>query len=432
VNDEQQKAVEKLVAEKLKRELAQGGAVCPDAGMLAAFVDRVLSLGERARLETHAASCQRCQEAIATLVKLAESDEPAPGGAPTRRRAFAAGRLAWAAPLLLAVVIVGVWRIGNFRSRLAEPQTKHSSPATPLPRPAAQETPRSANAPTPPLAPSSRGTEARKPIEKQAAPAGMRRDISKDKPSDMKVEAIPAPAIPAAAADNVTPCAGIAAPSVRARLVAPPPAPQLKAQGTSQGAGGGAVTSGAPAASESAQMKIPAETPDAKPPAAERGEKKSEVAAGALTKEMRTSAQQVEVTAAPTMELDVAPANNLRGAAWTVIRTRQSGTWRLGPGGAIQKQGKLGRWTIVPSGVTTDLYNLAFFGASEGWIVGQSGTVLHTTDGGKTWTAVTKPTNADLIQVAATAESAAQVTTRDGAIFNTPDGGATWNSATPK
>jgi photosynthesis system II assembly factor YCF48-like protein/putative zinc finger protein len=436
VNEERQKAVERLFTERLKRKLASGGAACPDAEILAAYVDRTLAQRQRASFETHAASCRRCQEAVATLVSVAESDEPVRLPAPSKRRArhsdwWAAWRWAWAAPLLLAVVIVGVWRIGDFRSRIAEPQKNPVSPEA-LSQPAKdQRVSGSAKVAAPPPPAALRNVPAAKPREKQAEAAGPRRDISKERTAEAKTQVIPGmvPSPAPLATDKITTSGGMAPPSVRARLEAPAPTPQTTAQGTSQGAGAGVAAPGAPGGGQAAQANAITEQP--KPTAAESSEKKNQTATGTLAREKGlSSVQEMEVTAAPAKVLGVAPASKFQGSDWIVVRTRNTGTWRVGLGGGIEKLGKHGRWAVVPSNVTVDLYNLAFFDASEGWIVGQSGTVLHTTDGGKTWTSVTSPTATDLVQVTATAKSTVQVTARDASIFSTTDGGATWNSST--
>ena len=43
-------------------------------------------------------------------------------------------------------------------------------------------------------------------------------------------------------------------------------------------------------------------------------------------------------------------------------------------------------WEPQNSGVSTDLLDVKFLNASEGWAVGTEGTVIHTSDGGVKWT----------------------------------------------
>src|SRR6266568_5397796 len=132
MNDERQKAVERLVGEKLKSELkaVRQPTDCPAPEVIASYIDRALESGERARLETHVASCRRCQEAIAALVRLIpQGGTDKPVFAPARRRAFRVWRWAWAAPVLLAVIIVGVWTVGDFRNKLQVAPGSEPSPA---------------------------------------------------------------------------------------------------------------------------------------------------------------------------------------------------------------------------------------------------------------------------------------------------------------
>jgi anti-sigma factor RsiW len=42
---------------------------CPEIEALAAYIDHVLSLSERRRIETHLAGCSRCRKTVALTVK---------------------------------------------------------------------------------------------------------------------------------------------------------------------------------------------------------------------------------------------------------------------------------------------------------------------------------------------------------------------------
>lgn len=443
MNDERQKAVESLVAVKLKRELKAGGPACPAPEVIASYVDQALEAGERARLETHVASCRQCQEAIAALVPLTEADKPAEVALPARRRAFAVWRWAWAAPVLLAVVIVGVWTASDFRNKLVAPVSEPSpapQPKVTPPPPAAALTP-TRPSPSPIEAP------AAKPADKKAEAAGPRRVISRETTAEAKTEPMkkPRPEGEPAAADNVTPQrwmmatpgerARVAAPPAPASLPAPPPSETAQrgvATGQTSAASGGGKGAGVGTGKARGEVtELEGEKPAAKPTSSASDEMKTLSTRGALGKEKRSANTAMQVTAAPAMVQGLRPANAPESSPWTLIRTRKAGTWRVGPGGAIQKLDRRGQWMPIPSGVTADLYSVAFFDASEGWAVGQSGTVLRTTDGGKTWAPVRGPITADLIQIAPTGPESIQVTARDGSVFLTTDGGATWNSSPP-
>jgi photosystem II stability/assembly factor-like uncharacterized protein len=104
-----------------------------------------------------------------------------------------------------------------------------------------------------------------------------------------------------------------------------------------------------------------------------------------------------------------------------------AGKWRVGRRGLIERADANGNWTTQASGVEANLLDIAFATPSVGWVVGQAGTVLRTSDGGTTWNQVPIPTRAELIRVTASGEYAARVVTRDGQTLTTTDGGKSWN-----
>jgi photosystem II stability/assembly factor-like uncharacterized protein len=60
------------------------------------------------------------------------------------------------------------------------------------------------------------------------------------------------------------------------------------------------------------------------------------------------------------------------------------------------------------------------------WVVGGSGVVLLTIDGGTTWRRVSFPEATDLRSVEATDSRVATITAGDGRTFRTTDGGVSW------
>ncbi|MBU4442128.1 MAG: hypothetical protein KJ602_06715, partial [Actinobacteria bacterium] len=71
-----------------------------------------------------------------------------------------------------------------------------------------------------------------------------------------------------------------------------------------------------------------------------------------------------------------------------------------------------------------------FFNASNGWAVGDGGTIISTTDGGSTWAAQTSTTTENLSGVSATSATVAWAVGAGGTIVNTTDGGTTWVAQT--
>ena len=114
------RAIEKLVAGKLRAQLKAPGAGCPEAETLAAYVEQTLAPGERLSCETHLAACLQCQEQVAAMVRLNEAEEPAEAvttrpAIPALVRGISRFRWAWAAPALVALVVAGLWYTGAFR-----------------------------------------------------------------------------------------------------------------------------------------------------------------------------------------------------------------------------------------------------------------------------------------------------------------------------
>ena len=102
-------------------------------------------------------------------------------------------------------------------------------------------------------------------------------------------------------------------------------------------------------------------------------------------------------------------------------------SWRVGKHGLIQRFGENRKWMKQQSGVTADLYSFSATGPDIVWVVGQSGTILRTVDGGASWTKVPSPTDEDITHVEATSDQAARVVTRSGKTFVTTDAGSSWN-----
>ncbi len=79
------------------------------------------------------------------------------------------------------------------------------------------------------------------------------------------------------------------------------------------------------------------------------------------------------------------------------------------------------------SGASTDLIAGAAPSATACWIVGRSGTIVRTTDGGEHWTLILAPTTDNLTGVTASDANDATITTAGGRSFGTSDGGASWH-----
>jgi hypothetical protein len=101
--------------------------------------------------------------------------------------------------------------------------------------------------------------------------------------------------------------------------------------------------------------------------------------------------------------------------------------WHVGDKGLISRFAN-GTWTKQRSDVTADLLDGSAPSFSVCWIVGKSGTLLRTIDGGAHWTILKPPSQNDLIAVTATDVRTASITAEPGVRFTTHDGGVTWSS----
>ncbi len=106
--------------DRVLRDAASRGrsvGVCPDAAMLAAYVDDGLTPAERREVEAHAAGCTACEEHLG-LLGAVSVETPAPE---TARSWFP--KWAWLVPAATAVIVAAVW------VRLPEQPVPGSRPA---------------------------------------------------------------------------------------------------------------------------------------------------------------------------------------------------------------------------------------------------------------------------------------------------------------
>jgi hypothetical protein len=83
-------------------------------------------------------------------------------------------------------------------------------------------------------------------------------------------------------------------------------------------------------------------------------------------------------------------------------------------------------WTSQVSGTTRDLKGVFFTDANNGVVVGDGGTILRTTNGGRTWTSQPSGTTNHLYAVFFTDANTGFVAGQAGTILRTTDAGTTW------
>jgi Photosynthesis system II assembly factor YCF48 len=102
-------------------------------------------------------------------------------------------------------------------------------------------------------------------------------------------------------------------------------------------------------------------------------------------------------------------------------------TWRLAPAGIIERSsGASGNWTLQETGVVTDLLAGSSVSDKVCWVAGRSGTLLRTTDGGRHWRTLSAPTSEDIASIFAIDDNQATITTISNQSYKTTDGGQTW------
>lgn len=91
------------------------------------------------------------------------------------------------------------------------------------------------------------------------------------------------------------------------------------------------------------------------------------------------------------------------------------------------------QWRVLDSGVDVHLYEIQFLDAEYGYVCGDQGTVLKSTDAGSTWTNVNVPSTYPVRALCFISKSEGWVVTGDldnsdasGQIWKTSDGGSTW------
>ena len=87
-----------------------------------------------------------------------------------------------------------------------------------------------------------------------------------------------------------------------------------------------------------------------------------------------------------------------------------------------------GQWSPVDSGTTSNLNGAILLDAGTGFAVGDTGTILKSTDAGATWTPLTSGTSNTLHGVYFLDPNQGVAVGDGGTILRTTDGGAAWQS----
>ncbi len=86
-----------------------------------------------------------------------------------------------------------------------------------------------------------------------------------------------------------------------------------------------------------------------------------------------------------------------------------------------------GQWALVSSGTTSNLNGAHLLDSGTGFVVGDTGTILKSTDAGATWTPLTSGTTITLHGIYFFDANAGVAVGEQGLILRTTDGGAVWD-----
>ncbi len=105
----------------------------------------------------------------------------------------------------------------------------------------------------------------------------------------------------------------------------------------------------------------------------------------------------------------------------------QNHGWAVGDSGTILATTNGGAsWSVQPSGTTSLLYGVSFVDKSHGWAAGAGGTILATTNGGASWSVQPSGTTTDLYRVFFLDLNHGWAVGYNGTILATTNGGASW------
>ena len=105
------------------------------------------------------------------------------------------------------------------------------------------------------------------------------------------------------------------------------------------------------------------------------------------------------------------------------------GTGIASPGSTLPVASAADRWTFADSlGIGVPFDGVDFISASEGWVSGASGVIIHTTDAGKTWAPLNTGTTHWIHSVDFVDASHGWAAGNNGLILSTEDGGKTWTT----
>jgi Photosynthesis system II assembly factor YCF48 len=420
---------------------------CPDAEILAAYHERLLSPEEMISRKEHIAACPRCQEILAQLEATneipleADQEEFAPlqavavprmhllhavraSASPSAQEVVAksASRLEvprrsanwrWLAPAGALAAILLVWVALHERPAQEFKLAKNQPTLAPEVSPAAA-----------PPAPQPLSTEESARKDSSAQPAAKVAVPPKTDALNEERNALhqkdPLASLPKLAAPSGSPRLGDSIAAKRAAQTqsrALTQSPYEDQQRAARDAAPQSSAATAPSTTESPVNSV-APTPATAGPARAKGEAAAGTAAApALHQLTRVGTLAARENVTSSIARNSVPVSSPDGTV----------TWRLASSGIVQRSDDGGStWTLQKTAVVTDLLAGSAITNNVCWIVGRAGTILRTTDGGNHWRKTSSPTTVDIASVFAVNAEQATITTTTKNSYKTPDAGMTW------
>lgn len=453
-------AIEKILS-RHSGAMASPVNPCPDAEVLAAYVDHTLGENEATRWETHFATCERCQDilgalaasapveelqpqyavaaaASATPIAVAHTQAPAHATQPSIviKPARAKNRY-WIFGVAAAAAVIAYFII--FRA----PSNPISSQEQTAAQIATQNQNQTAQA-TPPSGVTSNGYV---PVP-QAADSKLPKSNSKaGKTSNPPVnlqEATREPQISITPVVSSEPGNAGAAPSAVGGAIAGYSNSPRTETDSANASASKEQTVGAPAtAAVSPAMKKQAEDKTSSRFSNPNALSKRNLDEAVAASQAQANTQQAAAPPPAPSQISGAFKARARDAgspsdlsAVLVFPSQGNVVWSVGLNGSIEKSADSGgTWQAQQSGVTAQLLAGSAPNEAVCWVVGRNGTILRTTDGGATWIKVPNPqslgtTLPDWIGVFASDPLHARINSVDRQRFATSDGGQTWTAVT--
>ena len=378
------KAFEVALSKSLRTQRSADDG-CPEPGVLAAYWERSLASGERAKCEAHFASCLRCQAQLAALARTAASADAA-----TAQPSVGLGWLfdwRWLAPAAtVAVIILAVWVI---------------EPGAPVERE------------TPTVADSQVANRSREELAERSETEpddGRQRRDAAAQPREQTLER------------TLAPTNAVADPASEDAAVTASPAQTERRENAGVEVDALATDEVRSVAQQSRELQFVDAGVASTAPIDVQRPAEPELGDAQTGRRLVTesfAARETAVSAIATL------ADTDTG---TLIATPDTTSfWRLPSGGGIERSTDGGStWVTQVTRADVELTAGTSPSPSICWVVGQAGTILRTIDG-ETWEAISLPTAADLVMVEASDGVRATVTAADGTRYRTADGGETWS-----